>query len=551
MDDQKIIEALTFRNKSMGQTFENVRPSFQTVSDWVDPARGRSLGLGDNADRRKQINLIDSTPRKAFRTLKAGLMGGLSSPSRPWFKLKLRGFESPKHEMKVWLDECQRIMYDVLASSNAYNALSNCYGDLGLFGVYAGIVRSSYEDVIHIQSFPVGSYLMAQNDNGIVDTLHWTVKMTVREIMQRWPDKASDRVKGMYERNQMNDTIEVQAAIEPRLDRDPLKPAFATNMPIAVYYWESKSRDKLLHAGGLEYNGILGPRWETVVSDPWPVSSPARDALGDIRQLQTQQKDKDIAIQMGYKPPLMGPADAAGFSYYPGAYNPVQVSNLKDGGPRPVFQSQMDLQYMLMGIQETQGRVSEAFFADLFRLTSEYGIQGGKDVTATFVAEAKEEKLIVLGPVLESLDRGLLAPLIEATFHYCQEAEILPPAPDDAVGSAVQVEFTSLLAQAQRAIGVAAMERTIGFAGTLAQIDPEVIDNLDGDALLREFGDQVGFPAVGLRDPKDVAATREGRAQQAQMQQMMEQAQPMAAAANLISEANERGQSALAAEGLV
>lgn len=552
MDERKVIDALQFREKSLRERWDNVMPSMAEAARWIDPARGRHLGLGENADRQKQLMLPDSTHRKAYRILKSGLMGGLSSPSRPWFKLKLKGYEKPSHDQQVWLDEVQRRLYLILAGSNAYNALSQCYGDLGLFGCYAGVMHGSFEDVIHIQSFPVGAYVFGEDENGQIDTLHWTLKMTVRQVVERFGlDKVSDTVQRMWERNQMNDRVEIRAAIEPRLYRDPIKDGLATNMPVAVYYREAKQQDKLLHVGGLEYAGILAPRWETVVDDPWPISSPGRDALGDIKQLQAQQRDRDISVQMTYKPPLMGPAAGTQFSYLPGAYNAITMADLQKGGPRPVFQTQPNIQHLDMGIAQTQGRVNEAFFADLFRMASEYGTVGMKDVTATAIAEMKEEKLITLGPVLESLDRGLLSPLIQGGFHYMQEADLVPPAPDDVVGAQVSVEFISLLAQAQRAIGVAAIERTVGFAGTLAQVQQGVIDNLDGDALLRDFADQVGFPASGFRSPEAVEAQREAAAQQAQQQQMMEMAQPMAQAANLISEANARGQEALAAEGIL
>lgn len=548
-----LLRALQFRNKSMKERYDVVRPSFQDVAQWIDPARGRHLGMGDNADRLKQIQLIDSTPRKAHRIVKAGLMGGLSSPSKPWFKLKARGFERPSGQVQAWLSESQRIIYEILQASNAYSALFQCYGDLSLFGVYAGVVRSSYENVIHVQSMPIGSFLLGADDEGDVDTLHWTIKMTVRNIVERFGmENCSPRVQNMYKANQMNDRVDVRAAIEPRLVKDPMKAYRSDNMDTGVFYWEEGSRDKLLHEGGLTYAGILAPRWETVSDDPWPISSPGRDALGDIRQLQAQQRDRDTAVQMSYKPPLAGPAEGMGFSYIPGAYNVLSMAEMAKGMPQPMLSVTPQIQHLDMGIQNTQGRVFEAFYADLFRMASEYGIEGVKNVTATAIASLQEEKLIVLGPVLESLDRGLLSPLIKAAFHYAQEAEIIPPAPDDLVGAEVDVEFVSLLAQAQRAIGVASMERTIGFAGTLAQMGmPGVMQTFDGDGLVREFADQVGFPMDRFRPEEDVAAEREQQAQQAQAQMMAEQAPALAGAANLISEANVRGQETLAAQGLV
>ncbi|MGL5828351.1 MAG: portal protein [Angustibacter sp.] len=540
--DEDIIRALDFRHKSMSDRLSSVRPSFEDVAQWVDPARGRHLGQADNADSRKNIFLTDSTARKAYRILKAGLMAGLSSPSRPWFNLKADGFEKPSHEEQVWLDEVKRRAYLIMAGSNVYRALYDAYGDVALFGTYGGILKGSRDSVVHVQSYPVGSFVYAENNEGLIDTLHWRLKMTVRQMVQDFGmENVSDRVKSLYSNNQLNDRIDICAAVEPRMERDPMSPK-ASDMPVGVYYWERNSKKKLLQKGGLSFNGILGPRWETVVDDPWPISSPARDALGDIKQLQAQQRDKDTAIQFSYKPPLVGPAEGAKFSYLPGAYNASSFSDMQKGGPRPVIDVRPDVQWLLANVQETQGRVMEAMYADLFRMASEYGIQGGKDVTAAFVHEIKEEKLIVLGPVLESLDRGLLSVIVRGVFHYMQEYEILPEPPRSLVGRGIKVEFVSLFAQAQRAIGVASIERTVGFVGTLAQMQPGVMDNLDGDEVMRDFAEQVGFPMKAIRDPAIVEAQREAAAEQAQQQQMMQMAQPMAQAANLISEASERGQ---------
>lgn len=548
--DKDLIRALEFRRKSMDRAYGVFRPSFEDAADWIDPARGSGFTGDRDADRRKQRILIDSTPRKAFRTLKAGLMSGLSSPSRPWFKLKLAGYDEPSHVVQEWLDECQRRMYEVFAASNTYNALAQCYGDLGLFGTYAGVIRGSKENIIHAQSYPMGSYVYGENDEGQVDTLHWSLDMTVRQVVQTFGmDNVSDRIRNMFNNNQMQETVKVNAAIEPRLERDPMSPT-NRNMPFAVYYWEDKAREDLLMQSGRRVSGIMAPRWETVEGNPWPSSSPGRDAVGDVRQLQAQQRDLAEAIRMGFKPPLVGPAMQS-VSYLPGAYNPMTMADLQKGGPRPLLEGvRIDIGAMQALIQDTQARVQEAMFADLFRMASEYGIEGGKNVTATFISEIKEEKLIVLGPVLESLDRGLLSPIVETTFHYMQEADILPIAPEEVVGAKVQVEFISLLAQAQRSIGVSQIERTVGFAGTMAQLNPTVLDNVDMDAMFRDFSRQVGLNAKNLRTPEEVEAEREGRAQQAQQQQLMEQAQPLAQAANLISEAGERGVAGLNGGGL-
>jgi hypothetical protein len=49
-------------------------------------------------------------------------------------------------------------------------------------------------------------------------------------------------------------------------------------------------------------------------------------------------------------------------------------------------------------------------------------------MTATEVAERHEEKLLMIGPVLERISNELLYPLVETTFTHMMEAGLVPPA---------------------------------------------------------------------------------------------------------------------------
>ena len=51
-------------------------------------------------------------------------MGGLTSPSRPWFRLAVADEAlNSVHAVKVWLSEVERLMLAVFARSNVYGAL--------------------------------------------------------------------------------------------------------------------------------------------------------------------------------------------------------------------------------------------------------------------------------------------------------------------------------------------------------------------------------------------------------------------------------------------
>lgn len=545
---RELLSDLKRRRKGMDVEYSQWEPHFRQLRDAIQPSRGR-FSLGENR-KSSTLNtkIIDSAGRKALRTLKSGLMAGMTSPSRPWFKLGLENVDqSDESEVKAYFHEVQRRMYSVLRGSNIYRTLDACYGDLGLYGTFGGLVTGNFDNVIHSHAFPMGLYRISENEDGKIDVLHWDVRMTVKQVVAKFGlDVCSRSVQNRFKSNDLHSWVDVCAAIEVRYDRDPMSP-LSINKPLAAFYWEKSVNDRFLSIGGHGTNGILGPRWERVEGETWAVSSPGMDALGDCVQLQQQHKDKAMAIQMSYKPPMQGPAGfKKRFRNVPGGVTTVNTADMQKGGLRPTHEVRPDIQGLVMDINETRRRISESFYEDLFRMASQHGIDGVKNVTATAIAEMHEEKLIALGPVLESLDHGLLTPIIEATFHYMQEANILPEAPEVLDGQPIKVEFISLLAQAQKAVGLASIERTIGFVGSVAQIKPDVLDKLDADAAVDEFGNQVGPPPGIIVATKDVQEIRKARADAQAQAAMIEQAQPLAQSAKLISEANERGAAGIA-----
>lgn len=541
------------RRNAMDEEFGEWKPYFRELRDAIQPTRGR-FDLGEKGSARQNQNkrIVDATARRGLRTLRAGLMSGMTSPSRPWFKLGINDDNlGDDPDVQSYLHTAQSRMYTVLRGSNIYRTLDACYGDLALYGTFAGLIVGDFENVIHSHAFPMGRYRLAEDEKGVVDALHWDLRMTAAQMASKFgEERCSDRVKMALKKGLIHEKFDVSAAVEVRRERDP-KSLLPKDRPLGAYYWEPSERDKMLMIGGHGVNGILAPRWERIEGEVWSVSSPGMEALGDAVQLQGQHRDKAMAVKMSYDPPMIAGAGMREGAYrgLPGRVTTSTSSDLRNGGIRPTHEVRTDLSALTEDIRETQRRIDEAFYGDLFRMASQYGVDGVKNVTATAIAEMHEEKLIALGPVLESLDHGLLTPLIEAVFHYMQEADILPPAPEVLAGKPIKVEFISLLAQAQKAIGLASIERTIGFAGTMAQLDPTVLDGVDFDEALREFSEQVGPPPTILRNPKAVAELRQQRAQAQQQQQMVENAQPLAGAAKLLSEATERGAGVLEQQG--
>ena len=134
-------------------------------------------------------------------------------------------------------------------------------------------------------------------------------------------------------------------------------------------------------------------------------------------------------------------------------------------------------------------------------------------MTATEVAERHEEKLLMLGPVLERLHNELLDPLIDNTFNRMVEANLIPPAPEELQGMDLSVEFVSMLAQAQRAIGTNSVDRYVNNLGMVAQMKPDVLDKFDSDVWAEAYADMLGVDPKLVIGGEQVAKIRQQRAE--------------------------------------
>ena len=140
--DRDLRKALTARRNAMDAEYSYWDGHFRELRESIKPTMGRFDTTEHRSDSSINKRILDSTPEMALRTLRAGLMSGITSPSRPWFRLGLRGSTADDMDFaaKEWLHEVQRRMYEVMRGSNIYRMLERNYADLGLFGTSCSLV---------------------------------------------------------------------------------------------------------------------------------------------------------------------------------------------------------------------------------------------------------------------------------------------------------------------------------------------------------------------------------------------------------------------------
>jgi hypothetical protein len=519
---------------------------YRELQDAFMTRRGRWItdSTSTRGNKRNQ-KMIDPKGRFAARTLGAGIHSGSTNPATPWLK-----FVTPDPEMMEfpsvsrWLYAVENEMRGVFERSNLYSVLPSLYTESGVIGTAPTMALEHATRVVHFVPKTFGSYYLATNADGDIDTMYCEYRMTVRQMVEEYVQsvgwdwsKVSDTVKNEWENGKRHIQHEVLHVIEPNMGRrwDAWD---NQNMPFSSIYFETGRREdqQPLRKSGFEDNALACFRWETTeITDPYG-SSCGMDALGMIKALQLQTKRKAQAIDKLVDPPMVGdPAmEQKPSSLLPGD---VTWSGFTATGNAPRFQPA----YV----------IEEAMYTDLFLAITR---ADPRNATVPEIAERREEKILSLGPVLQNHKNGLIKPIVDRTFNIMARRGMLPPPPPELEGVDLKIEMMGLLDQAFRAIAGTKIERFTGFVGSVAKAQADAgqevtaFDKWDTDQTIDEYAQAIGVPPTVVRGDEVVAQIRAARAEQQKAQQAMAAAQPMkdaAQAAQTLSETDVNGEPAL------
>ena len=536
-------------------------PNWMDLVDNFVPMRGRFLipdGWDTNKGYRRNWNIVDSTPLISANTMASGLVAGVTSKARPWFQYALEDESLMEGAgVKEWLDIATKKARAILARSNFYNCAFEVYREFGVFGIMAmsrewGITESTP----HFYPFTIGSYFVGQDKQRRVNTFFrdfmWTVEQIVGKFAtgpldqeKSW-ENISIRTKTLWMNDQFDTWIPCTQAIYENLDRSKAPgggfKADSSGMRFRSVYYErggepnrvlkdSYNKDKgendkrALRLSGFRDFPVFVARWYTNAEDVWG-RGPAMDALGDARALQLQQMRKAQAIDKLVEPPMRAHPSLRNqrTSMLPGDVTFVAPEQGQVGF-EPVYEIKPDISALLGDIKETQGRIQTMMYSDIFAMFIQAD-RTGTPITAAEVNARQQEKLLMLGPVLEQLNYEFLNPLHEWLIHTMMQRGELPPLPKAMRASKVHVVYTSILANAINSITFQSLQSFTGYVGQVAELSQNLQNNpagdkVDWDVAIEEAAKATQIPPAVIRSDDAVGQIRQQRqkAQDAQQQQ--------------------------------
>lgn len=512
---------------------------------WLTQGAG-SQPVPNSMVRGRQINqaILDSTGTDAMEICAAGMMSGLTSPSRPWFKLKpsLSHME-PDAEARAWFEDVEEKIYATMAKSNFYDAFAQMFEDLVAYGTGPVIIYEDREDIIRCYNPACGEYMVAVSSAMRAETLYRQFVMTVSAIVEMFGlENCPASTQSLWATKGANLEVEqiVCHAIEPNFPitdnngqkADVLKGDFTWRE--TYWIWGDRTSRPLSIRGFKDAPHIV-PRWAVTSNDPYG-RSPGMKCLPDVMQLQVMSGRYAEAIEKQVRPPLLADSN---LKNQPSSILPGHVTYVADisKGMKSIYDVQLDLAAIAQNMEHIRQRIKEGMYNGLFLMIS--NMEGVQPRNELEIAERRNEKMQVLGPVIERFQNEAGSPAIKRIFNILARKGLLPPLPDSLQNVPIDIEYVSMLALAQRGAALASIERLIGLTGNLAGAKPEVLDLVNGDETVRVSADMLSTPLKILNSPEVVDQIRQQRAQQMQAQQ---QAQMAASAAQAVPVAADAAQ---------
>lgn len=505
---------------------------WQEISERILPRQSTSFltkGYDVTQGERRTERMYDATGTIALERFAAVMESMLTPMHQIWHRLRPTDFELSKdRDAQVYFDEINRILWTERkrAQANFQSQQFETYISLGAFGTGVNWVDAHELGGLRYRSIHLSEVYFDVNHQGIVDTAFRKFNMTSRQILQRIEAGRFNELDANLMRELEQDRNKEYAVLHvvmPREDIDYDRADYA-GMPFASHYMLYDKKVELSE-GGFDKFPYAISRYVTAPGEKYG-RSPAMTALPSINTLNEQKK---TLLKQGHRavdPVILAHDDGVmdGLSLKPGAINFGGVT--AEG--RPLFTT-LPVGNVAVGadMMEMEKQViNDVFLVSVFNILIDR--RGQTPPTATEVLELAKEKGSLLAPTMGRQQSEMLGPMIERELDLLSKQGLLPDPPPvvQEAGVEFEIEYESPLSRAQRAEEASGLFRSIEFAATYANVtqDPRAFDWIDIDTAMPMIMEINGVPAMWRNGLDTVQQIRQGRNQEAQIQQLVEAA---------------------------
>jgi hypothetical protein len=446
-------------------------------------------------------SIYDGTAPEALEELASGLHSYLTNPADRWFSLEVQDMRQIEDDPDalLWLEQVSDIIYNEYSNEmTGFNtSLHECYMDIGAFGTCVlNQEWDSKEGHLVFRTHPLATAYIDEGHAGRVDTMYRCLMRTRRQMEQEFG----------------------------KVD--------AKNMKYASC-WVNEDYGHTLKESGYKSFPYHVPRWMKLADEIYG-RGPAITCLPDIRMLNRMEFTMIKAAQKATDPPLIVPNDgfvlpirtAPGSIIFkePGS---DEVQTLEHKGNFPISMEMSE---------QKRNFIRKCFFSDVMRLEMKKERQ-----TAFEIHERIEQQLRALAPMLGRLASELLGPGLERSYELLHAANRFPEAPPSLQRQRLKLVYISTAARAQKSMKATTAGRWVQEMVPVAQIDPTVFESVNWAEYAKVTSMDRGVTRTIFFTPQEQAAIKAQRQQAQQMAAAAEIAKPASEAVKNIAQANSLG----------
>ena len=514
------------------------------LAKFILPYRYHWVITANTTNRGHPVNdaIVNSTATLAMHICASGMLAGLMSPSRPWFKMaaQLQSFDVDA-EAQAWLDDTTERIYAILGGSNFYTEAAQLFQDVATFGTSPMIIYEDHEDVIRCFIPCAGEYFLSSGGRLSVDSLYREFTYTITQTVDWFGLEACPmEVRTDWETGGalLDKEIIIAHAIEPNFlisgrGGNPPVRVVPGSFPYREVYWlRGRKTEAELSRKGFHERPFVAARWSKTSNDAYG-RGPGMDALGDTGQLQQEERRKGEYIDKMVRPP-MGAApemEHRPSSIIPGEVTYVTGTKGKEGF-WPLFEIDgQGMTPLLADIEKVEKRIENCFFVRVFMaITQMEGVQPKETLELQM---RQNEQIQQLGPVIELFETEVANPALQRVISIAFRRGLLRPPPKSLQGIPVGIEYVSAMKMIQRAAEVGGIQQTVGMAARLSEAAmathapggaqlPDPMRRINLDETMAFVADRLGMPAKLVFTAAQVEKADQLRAQHAQQSAAMQ-----------------------------
>jgi hypothetical protein len=510
----------------------------QEIAELVVPMLGVFQQSSPQKGEKRTNKLMEGTAPHALMRYASAIEGFLTPRGERWSKLTTNNKDLNKiPAVKVYFEDINNMMFKVRLDQRAGFAsqIYECLVGIGAFGTAGlfpnGQVRSAGANAplvptMTYTSIPLIQLFLSQNSAGFADTVHRRFKHTARNWIADFKGETPERIAKIADKEPDRE-FDLVHAVMPNMEYRPgsLGPK---GMKYCSYYIDPEA-GKTIRKGGYNTQRYAIARGTKAPGEVYG-RSPSMLILPEIKTINEMRRGLLRAQHMTLNPPtLIHSESSSNFAMEPRSLNYGMVN--AEGRPLAIpFQMGNTFPATEREMERIRELINDAYLLTLFQIL----VKGNSQETATMTLQKAKEQAIILAPLIGKLQTEFLGGIIESEIDILSEAGALPEMPpemQEAQGE-YSVQYQSDIQRALEVGEIEAYRNWFADAAPMAQINPDLLEVVDHEAILADAAEKRGISARFIRTPDQLAEIRAGKAQQSEAANAV----PMAAQAAQIEQ---------------